>query len=222
MLFPIRVVHPDGIAMNNVRATRSSTFASSISTTGRILRRQLWLWPLFAAIGLTLVGWSIHSSVESAIKQKLAEELKTILHSELAALEIWFDTRKQFVHALAIAPVTKPLVIAQIELAAQPGTTNLDLLQSESLGTLRGHLAMFLEPLGYNGFLVFDREKRIVAADGDHAVGRRSLAGYDQLIDKALGGKVTVSRPFPSALLLRDEQGKLKAVSLEEILSRYK
>ncbi len=131
-LIPTRMADSDECAMNDVQATRSSTFARSISTTGRVLRRQLWLWPLFAAIGLTFVGWAIHFSVESAIKQKLAEELKTILRSELAALEIWLDTRKEFVHALAIAPVTKPLVKAQIELAAQPDTTDLDLLQSES------------------------------------------------------------------------------------------
>src|SRR5688572_11163463 len=65
------------------------------------LRRQLWIWPLLAAVMLAVGGLVIRSSVESAAQMEMAEGLQAILNSNVEALKIWLETEEAHVTAAA-------------------------------------------------------------------------------------------------------------------------
>jgi uncharacterized membrane protein len=67
----------------------SRVLSRSISTTGIFLRKQLWLWPIIAAVVLGIVGWTIRGVIEDAVKQSMSDNLQTILDADVLALQIW-------------------------------------------------------------------------------------------------------------------------------------
>jgi hypothetical protein len=63
---------------------------------------------------------------------------------------------------------------------------------------------------GYVGFMVIGPDSVVLASNDDAAVGR-TLTGYRKdIFGVALAGKATVSRPFRSVLMLKNEKGELR------------
>ena len=46
--------------------------ASKLQATGRFLRRQVWAWPIIAAVLFGGAGWWINQSVENAMREQRA------------------------------------------------------------------------------------------------------------------------------------------------------
>ena len=57
-----------GIGRATGRLSRRLASASSVRKAGTVLRRQLWAWPLIAAVILGGSGWLVHRSVERAMR----------------------------------------------------------------------------------------------------------------------------------------------------------
>src|SRR5204862_1994578 len=71
------------------RLTRRLASASSVRKAGTFLRRQLWAWPLIAAVVLGGTGWLVHRSVERAMRAQREAELTTIRDADVEALRVW-------------------------------------------------------------------------------------------------------------------------------------
>src|SRR5690242_15612030 len=82
-----------------------SRLSGSLTATGATLRRQLWVWPIIAALLLGGVGWWVHRSVESAMRQELAGQLTTILNADVEALRVWTKDQEAIARSLARMPV---------------------------------------------------------------------------------------------------------------------
>jgi len=61
----------------------------TITRTGAMLRRNVWVWPLLAVVVLSTVGYSVSSSIRSTMKQSVQSELQTLLNVQTSMLETW-------------------------------------------------------------------------------------------------------------------------------------
>src|SRR5947209_3434376 len=71
------------------RATRRFASTTTVKAAGKFFRRQLWAWPLVAAVILGGAGLLVHRSVERAMRQQREAELTTIRDADVEALRIW-------------------------------------------------------------------------------------------------------------------------------------
>src|SRR5262249_15306801 len=70
-------------------------------------RRQVWAWPILAAVVLAAVGWWVHRSVEQAMREKLAGDLTTILNADVEALRVWTKDQQAIAQSLARLPALR-------------------------------------------------------------------------------------------------------------------
>jgi hypothetical protein len=188
-----------------------SGFSQSLGATRSLLRRQLWMWPVIAALLLGGVGWLVHRSVENAMRKNLAGGLTTILNADVEALRQWLKGQNEIARALARLPDLRPAVRELLTTTEQPDTASQLLHQSRALTEVRTRLAPFLENFAYSDFLVVSLSMRAVGAKGDAPINGL-LDGYRaEFCRKVLNEGSSVSKPFHSTLLLPDADGQLKA-----------
>jgi hypothetical protein len=199
------------IGRAGTRFSRTFGTSSAVKATGKFLRRQLWAWPIIAAMILGGVGWWVYSAVESAMRQQRVEELTTILDADVAALRVWMADQENNAEMIAEDERLRPLVEELLPLSdGKPGVERR-LLQAKSSEAIRARLAPKLARHQYAGFFVVSPEGKVLASDQDTAVGRGLGAYRQEFFTKVLAGGPSVSRPYRSPLLLADENGDLKA-----------
>jgi hypothetical protein len=181
----------------------SRVLSRSVSATGIFLRKQLWIWPVIAAVVLGMVGWSIRAIVEDAVKRSMSDNLQTILDADVLALRIWLKNQESSAEAIAADELVRNHVATLVALAAAEDSTAASLTGSESMNALRKELKPWLAGHGYDGFAVVDSQRKIVAAQRDELVGREDLPIQDGLLEQPLAVKTTVSRPFQIAFSFR-------------------
>jgi hypothetical protein len=195
--------------MSHPSASRS--VARSFAATRLFLRKQLWIWPLVAAVILAGLGWWVRDAVENGTKEKLASDLQTILNADVAALHIWLDSQEATAQALADDDRVRKLIGQLVKQANQPDTTATAFLQSPILAELRAGLEPWLQTEDYAGFVVIDSNLKIVAAQEDVWVGKAMPDDHAHYMTPILAGKPTVTRPAKSLILLPAKDGQLKA-----------
>jgi tRNA A-37 threonylcarbamoyl transferase component Bud32 len=195
----------------HVEPELSQSLARSLSSTALFLKRQLWIWPLAAAVLLVIIGFWVRARVDRAIQEKLAAELETILNADVAGLEIWLEAQKSNASAAARSADIQRLVAELLAAAENPGVTTADLAADPSGREIAVELAPWLEEHGYSGFVVADVDQRILASHSLELLGKESLPGYSEFLPKVLSGSPTVSHPFPSIILLTDKTGRMSA-----------
>jgi hypothetical protein len=180
--------------------------SASITNVSLIMRRQLWVWPIVAALGLGLLGWLTSSAIEGALRRQLAAGLNTILNADVESLRIW--TKEQQVDAELIVAATPTLVPAVRELRAVENERGAGLLQSKDQADLRAQLQPRLKQYGYIGYLLVSPSLCIIAANDDAAIGKQLVGFRADVFRTVLGGRSVVSRPYRSPLMLADEHGE--------------
>jgi hypothetical protein len=197
----------------NVSAGQSASavLRRSVAVTNLLLRKQIWIWPLFAAVVLAPVGYWLRTRVEGAMKSSMASQLEVILAADVAALEQWLETQRSNVQTAAASLTRARLARELVSLADRPDTSAAAVAQSPELAELRSSLGPWMKTHGYVDFIVVDRRRRVVAAGQTELIGKQNLPRYEEFLSVALAGQATVSRPFPSVVLLTDEKGQLRA-----------
>ncbi len=69
----------------------SRSVLRSLTVGSLLLRKQLWVWPILAAVLLGIVGRWISRSVETAMRERRVSELTTVLNADVAALRVWMN-----------------------------------------------------------------------------------------------------------------------------------
>jgi len=174
------------------------------------MRKQLWVWPIVAAVMLGVIGLFLRERIETASKAELADQLQTLLQADVTALQIWLETQRS--HAVSAAADRRVRrLTAELVSTADSGADKLQLLQSPQLAELRDEFQPMMEMQDYHGFAVIDRDNRILAASRDDAIGRDDFPFQEGIMAKIFAGRSTVSRPFKSAMVLHAEQGPPRA-----------
>lgn len=175
-----------------------------------ILRKQIWVFPIIAIILLSLIGFGVRRSIESTMKRTLQSELQTLLNVETEMLLTWFKTQESIADAQASDLHLRELVYELQEEVDAKTATVAALKQSPVHTKLRKQLNATMNSHDFVGYFVADKSKRILSTSAEELIGMSDIPEYDSVISKALDGKTTVSPPFASIILLKDEHGRLK------------
>ena len=189
----------------------ASGFATSLATTSSVLKRQLWLWPLVAALVLGGLGWWVRGDVEQAMRENLANELTTILNADVQALTLWTKDQEAVARSLAQSPALGPLARQLVAVSEQPNSTASTLIQLPALADVRSLLGPALKNFGYTDFFVISPSGQVVAARHDASI-KFVPQGYQvEFFQTVLKGGASLSKPFRSQMLLQDAHGEVKA-----------
>jgi len=168
---------------------------------------------VLAACGFLLVlGILVYSQVQRAMKVKLEQELTTLLAADVEALRIWMTFQEATAAAIAADPEVRRLA-AQLTQSSDRNPPAAPSRTADDLRQLQAQLQPLLEMHGYEGFLLVDRQGRIVAANVDWLIGDVRLAADDPLLDQVFGdaAKPRLLPPRPSLTALHDQDGEYRA-----------
>jgi serine/threonine protein kinase len=196
-----------------------TSFSRTFKSTGVFLKRQIWIWPIIAFIILAMLGFFVNRAIKSSIEGSLKSELTTLLQIEKSMLEKWFAHQEANAVAMASGPEIRSQVSKLLEL-------HEELASGKSSDTTQGTPAEMIAETGrrinkliqpgmsahnFVGYVVFDREQKIIAAQTKEIVGQ-VIPQYASFVSKSLNEETpTVSVPFPSIVLLRDRDGTMRA-----------
>jgi serine/threonine protein kinase len=197
--------------------TFGATLRGTISRTRLLLKRQIWIWPIVAIVVLGAVGWGLGRLIHDTMEDNLRSELTTLLTVERAMLEKWLEVQESTAQTLADQGENRraitELLAAEEGQAGGAGPGNGGAV-APAAAALRAQLTKSLEPAmsahGFVGFVVADRQRRIIACDSAGLIGE-TPAEYEAFMSRALLGQATVSPPFPSLAMLKDSQGRLRS-----------
>jgi len=170
----------------------------------------MWIWPIVGTILLLILGFLVRSVVESA-RQTVANILQTILDADVAALEIWLEREESLAEVMAGESRVQKLSAELVALGQQKADDREALLHSQALAELRQEFESEMEHLNYLDIGLISLEGRILASAHDEPIGRADLPIQKSALDKVKQGQSTVTRPFESVFVRKDETGELKA-----------
>lgn len=185
-----------------------SSVGRSISRTGLFLKKQLWIWPIIAVVILSTLGLFVRWKIESVMRASLESELQTTRNLEAEMLKTWFGVQKANAQSLANNLEIRQLVYPLLD----PGRPIAPLAGDESEKEqmkLERALAPAMSAHGYDGYLVANKKRQILAAMRREMVGQ-TFPEYEQFLDRALAGEVCLSPPFPSVVALKDDKGRTR------------
>lgn len=184
---------------------------SSLQATGKFLRRQLWAWPIIAAVVFGGTGWWVHVAVENAMRDQRAIDLNAMVDASATAVRVWMSEQRVKVQLLAGDEKLRPLVHELLLLADGTPGAERSLVQAKAQEDLRARLRPLLCVTGYVGYFVVAPSGVVIAADQDPPIGKALNDHRKEVFDQAISGQTLVSRPYRSPLLLADEKGELRA-----------
>jgi hypothetical protein len=200
-------------AVGRVTGAVSRLFGSlsGVQATGRFLRRQLWAWPIVAALLFGGAGWYVHHAVDSAMRKQRDIDLNTMVDASATAVRVWLNEQCTNVRLTADDERLLPLVKELLPLADGSPMAERRLVQAASQELLRARLKRKVQLCGYVGYVVVSPQGIVLASDQDMAIGKNLTGERKPQLDAALAGKSLVTKPYRSPLLLADEKGALRA-----------
>jgi hypothetical protein len=186
-----------------------SSVGRTISRTGAILKRQIWVWPILAVILLSVIGLFVRRAIETTMRDGLQSQLQTLVDLEAAMLDNWYQVQQSNAESLANNVDVRHTIYPLLETLANGTKTTTD-----SVETLHAKLDKSLGPAltahRYSGYIVVDKKKRIVAAGRPEMVGQQDIPEYTAFLARALDGVTNISAPFASVVVMKDDSGRLR------------
>jgi serine/threonine protein kinase len=193
----------------------ATSVGRSISRTGLLLKKQLWIWPIIAIVLLAIVGIGIRVAIERTMKASLRSQLQTLLGVERSMVETWLKVQEQNAESLANDQQIRELVSQLLAVsqpadddAAGPATPAKPAPSRTALAARLAHeLAPGMSSHDFITFFVADKQQKILASTHPEHIGQ-VLPQHEAFLTRALGGQPTVCPPFPSTVSLKDEFGR--------------
>ena len=145
------------------------------------------------------------------MRERRIDELNTILQADITALRIWMVEQGVDANFIAKDDGILPMVESLLKTAKDSSNDERALMQSKAQDELRAYLKSELESGNYSGFFLISPEGVILAADVNTPIGKSPPGYQGEFFKSVLEGSPSVSKPFPSILLLRDADGELKS-----------
>ncbi|REK17752.1 MAG: serine/threonine protein kinase [Planctomycetota bacterium] len=169
--------------------------------------RYLWIAPVVAILALVIAGLWVRSHIETAVSEQTEAELTTLLRADVEALQLWMQLQQDNAKIIAGDANVRRLVM-QLAKMADDKAGAAELLQAPQQKELAAEMQPWIDRQSYLGYVVFDHEGLIIAADQQLLIGQNTvISGQQKFIDEVLAGKTAVSHPFPSRILLKDAHG---------------
>jgi serine/threonine protein kinase len=187
-----------------------SSLVRSVSSMGRVLRKQLWIWPIVAVIALGGLAWWVRGVVDDTLKRQLAGQLQALLDTDVTALRNWLAAQEEDIQDVASHSQVKHLVAQLVETEKQFSGQAAKLLESPQLAELRQVLKARLKADAFEAFIVLNRQGVAIASVRPELIGKSHVL-VEEVLPKVLAGKATVSRPYKSTVLIVDHDGVPRA-----------
>lgn len=189
----------------------SKSLGTAVSRTGVFLRKQIWIWPIVATVLLGTIGILVSGAISSTMRTNMQSQLESLLSVESEMLLNWIRTNMANATATANNQAIRDSV--QQLLAHQENVSN-DVHPTEVV-ELRRQLQKQLGPTlsshDYAGYIIADKARRIIAAASDELIGREAIPEYETVFQKALRGETSMTSPFGSLVVIKDETGRLSS-----------
>lgn len=169
----------------------------------RRLKRLGWRRPATVAMLLALVtavpigaGWWAHAALDAALKQRVTDDLETVLRADVTALEIWLEKQRAAVEVAAAEPEVAALMTEFIDRRR----TALQDPAAEVLERLSGHYRTVVEAYDFERVVAIDpKGPRLLARD--FATSGALTGSALEFVTQVLRGEATVSRPLRATWL---------------------
>lgn len=181
----------------------------SFMSTGAAVRGRFWAIPLLAAIVLGLVGFIVRNAVESEMANSISTQLEAVRDANVEALTLWLKSQENIVVGAA---KTEAIAEPCRQLAAFSKAKNAPADRVEQLRkALAEEFAPWFQGEAFQGFIVVNQDWQVIASNHAELIGKSNPVEYADFLSTTFDGKATVSRPFPSIILLPDANGNLRA-----------
>ncbi|MFN8854091.1 MAG: hypothetical protein ACK50P_00905, partial [Planctomycetaceae bacterium] len=168
-----------------------------------------WLFPLMGALLLAGFGWWMRQSLEQELRQSVIQQLTTVRNANVEALQLWLKSQKQ---SVTLAAQSKRVEEPSANLVNLSPTPTLESLQGSKPHTdLVASLESWVTQGEFEGFVLLNRNRLIIGTSYPELLGKQAPQEYGRILEPVFAGQTVVSRPFPSAILLPDEKGNLRA-----------
>jgi len=191
-------------------ASSARSIVRSVAISSLAMRKQLWVWPILAVVLLSIVGWWVSASVESAMRERRAADMQTILQADVAAVRVWIAEQKVDAELIASDERLPEIVAPLLKIAEGTEKVERQLILAPEQETLRQRLGERIKRYGYTGYFLVAPNGLVVAADLDTPLGKPLTGLRKEFFDQVNAGKTEVSKPYPSTVPLADENGELK------------
>ncbi len=159
----------------------------------RWLSSNPWVVPLVFALLIGFVGYSANDALERTIKHQLAEDLKTILAADRAAIGLWVDGQRESLEVAAADNELRDAVERLVRIARTAEDPAAALVAAPDGERVRAQMAPLMARPGNVAFGVFDPSGLYIAGTG--AVGTRP-AGQEARQAQVLRGETIVTPPL--------------------------
>jgi len=202
-----------------------TSIGRTVTRAGLLLKRQLWVWPIFAVVLLAIIGRLVSGAIHDTMEHSLRSELQTLLNVERSMLQKWLQVQEAGVRSLADQRNVRRIVAelaggtglppagAPVDGApggGAPAAGEKPLLAAEKIAQLSAELEPGMASHHFVGYVLIDKELRVVASN-EHALVGETAVQYESFLHKAFDGNATVSVPYPSSILLKDARGRLRS-----------
>jgi tRNA A-37 threonylcarbamoyl transferase component Bud32 len=193
-----------------------SRVSRTLSRTGLLLQKQLWIFPLLAIVGFFIVHLFVRDAIETTMRANVSSQLEALLKTEAAMLETWLKIQESNAMTQASDQGVREDIYRLLDQPAVVSGSSASVVASPEVVALRESLRKQLQPAlmahHYEGFAVLDRNRMVIASDQSSLVGQNYAATeVDQLMERLLAGETLVTAPFPSQSVIRDERGVMRA-----------
>lgn len=141
----------------------------------------------------------------------VANQLSVVRDANVEALQIWLRTQEHNVTQAARSQAVNNWARRLIDMSGDPAIRPHQLLESEEHKVLVTRLEPWMSEDYFAGFIVLSVDWKIVASNHTELVGKTATKQYGLFLDRVIGGETTVSRPFPSSVILPDSDGVERA-----------
>ena len=189
-----------------------SSLVRSVSSMGRVLRKQLWIWPLVAIVGLGGVNWWVRHVVDDTLKGQLASQLQTLLETDVTAFQDWFAAQEEHAQDVARNSQVRDWA-AQLADVDEASGQAAKLLESPQLPQLQQMPQGPVESRCLRELYRSQPRRRRdrVGATGAYRKAAHAAIGK-KFPPKVLAGKATASRgPYKSTVLILIHDGVPRA-----------
>jgi hypothetical protein len=166
------------------------------------------IWSIITVCLLVGFGKFAHNLVEQELQIQVKESLNSILISNVTALNSWIQEKKRYTKTLASRPKFLQK-IRSILTHAQNATGNKATVQNDKETLwLKNNLIFEANFYGFTGFLLFDTQGNVLVTNSDTSLDKFRFPKF--ILQKSLGGKTSISKPFKSHVSIKDQNGNYR------------
>ncbi len=193
--------------MTRASRTFSGSLSRSATRTRLFLKRQIWLFPILAIVGLSVLAFVVRGSIERTMKSNLESQLETLLNVEKEMLLNWYHEQQSTAQSIAQDPQVRSQIMAMLDgvdpTKSESTTAKIGPLHYE----LQKELNVAMSAHDFDGYVLVSKDRQILSSTDEAVIGNRELARDSDLIAQALTGETVVSPPTPSIIAQQDQSG---------------